>query len=194
MLGSVWFLASAAVPYLGLDPERFGEYWPRRGWLLAHIAGGTTALLVGPVQVWLGLGRRSMNVHRMLGRVYVSSAALGSFAAFYLAFNTDGGCVFGMGLSGLAVAWITTTGLAYQAIQRRLITQHQEWMIRSYVVAFAFVTFRVFSRLLSAWGVGTQSERANAASWFCWAVRLLMTEAVLQGRKVFPPLPQSRSL
>ncbi len=43
MLGSVWFLASAAVPYLGLDPERFGEYWPRRGWLLAHIAGGMVA-------------------------------------------------------------------------------------------------------------------------------------------------------
>ena len=93
--------------------------------------------------------------------------------------------VFGAGLAGLAVAWIVTTGLAFAAIRRGLIHQHQEWMTRSYVVTFAFVTFRIFAGITQATGVGTLREELTAASWFCWAVPLLMTEAVLQGRKIF---------
>jgi hypothetical protein len=52
------------------------------------------------------------------------------------------------------------------------------------VVTFAFVTFRAFWALLQAIGVGTQAEQLAAASWFCWAVPLLATEAALQGRKI----------
>ena len=57
-------------------------------------------------------------------------------------------------------------------------------MIRSYVVTTAFVTFRVFFLLLQNAGVGTLNEQLGAASWFCWAVPLLITEAWLQGRKI----------
>ena len=181
---ALFFILVAAVPYLTLSQQRFGVYWPRRGWLLLHIAGGMVALLAGPVQLWLGLSRRQLAFHRTLGLVYAASVALSSVAAFYLAFHTDFGWVFGMGLSGLAVAWISTTGLALLAIRRRVIVQHQEWMIRSYVVTFAFVTFRAVEGALGAAGVGTAPERIAAMSWFCWAVPLLMTECLLQGRKI----------
>jgi hypothetical protein len=33
--------------------------------------------------------------------------------------------------------------------------------------------------------VGRWKDRAAVSSWFCWAVPLLITELVLQGRKVF---------
>lgn len=33
-------------------------------------------------------------------------------------------------------------------------------------------------------GVGTLQEQLGVAAWFCWAVPLLVTEAVLQGRKI----------
>ena len=89
-----------------------------------------------------------------------------------------------MGLGFLGVAWLLTTGIAYVAIRRRLILQHQEWMIRSYVVTFAFVMFRILVGVLEAFEVGTLFDRLNAASWFCWAVPLLVTEAILQGRKI----------
>ena len=52
------------------------------------------------------------------------------------------------------------------------------------VVTTAFVTFRVFFLLLQNAGVGTLNEQLGAASWFCWAVPLLITEAWLQGRKI----------
>jgi hypothetical protein len=57
-------------------------------------------------------------------------------------------------------------------------------MIRSYVVTFAFVTFRVIQPGLQAAHIGTPLEQLAAASWACWAVPLLIAELVIQGRKV----------
>ena len=149
---------------------------------------GIVALLSGPVQLWLGLTAQRVWLHRRLGLVYMASVAVSSVAAYYLAFNTDFGWVFGAGLAGLATAWIVTTGLALVAIRRHLYEQHKEWMIRSYVVTTAFVTFRLLFSGLEAAGIGTVVERLTAASWFCWAVPLVIAEAVLQGRKIFASL------
>ena len=181
---AVVFLSTAAVPYLTTDPERFGRLWPRRGWVWVHIAGGTVALLVGPAQLWLGLTRRRVAMHRVLGRVYLGGVAIGSLAAFYLAFTTDLGWMFASGISGLAVAWVVTTSFAWLAIRRRLVVHHREWTVRSYVVTLGFVTFRALFELLRAFDVGTLTERLGVPAWFCWALPLLVTEAALQGGKI----------
>jgi uncharacterized membrane protein len=188
VVGAV-FVAQNAAPYVVPDALHAARYTSARPWLLLHIASGAVALLVGPVQLWLGLARRSPGLHRRLGMTYASSVALGSIAAFALAAQTRLGWVVGAGLSGLGTAWLTTTALAVLAIRRGLTAQHREWMIRSYVVTFAFVTFRAFWAGLQAMGVGTLPEQLAAASWFCWAVPLMVTEAVLQGRKILlaPP-------
>lgn len=186
MLIALAFIAFFALRYfLAINEEVFRFYWPRRGWLLLHVGGGVIALLTGPGQLWLGLNRKRLALHRTLGTIYMAAVAVSSVAAFYLAAHTDLGWVFGAGLTGLAIAWLVTTGLAFAAVRRGLIHQHQEWMIRSYVVTFAFVSFRIFAGTLQAAQVGTLQEQLAAASWFCWAVPLLITEAVLQGKKIF---------
>ena len=151
-IAAVTFIVVAALPYRAMfgseDAARQTlqdfqfAYWPRRGWLLVHIAGGLIALLSGPVQLWLGLHDVKMHVHRRLGIIYMAGMVIGSIGAIGLALKTDGGLVFGSGLFFLAVAWMTTTSLAYVAIRKGLVDQHREWTIRSYVVTFAFVTFR----------------------------------------------------
>ena len=115
----------------------------------------------------------------------VGAGITGLTAAFYLATHTSLGWVFGAGLMGLAIAWVVTTGLAFVAVRRSLLQQHQEWMIRSYVVTFGFVFFRIFAGVMQVSGVGNLQEQLVAASWFCWAAPLLVTEAILQGRKIF---------
>jgi uncharacterized membrane protein len=185
LLAAIGFVGSFALPYLTLDQQALARYWPRRWWLLLHIAGGAVALLCGPVQLWLGVTGRTSAAHRTLGLAYVTGVGIGAVAAFYLAAHTDLGWVFGSGLTGLGVAWVLTTGLAVAAVRRGSIEQHQQWMIRSYVVTFAFVTFRALFGLLQAAGVGTLQERLAVSSWFCWAVPLLVTEAILQGRRIF---------
>jgi hypothetical protein len=57
-------------------------------------------------------------------------------------------------------------------------------MVRSYVVTFAFVNFRLLIPLLSALGIGSAAERYTAAAWLCWALPLLVAEPVLQWRRL----------
>ena len=183
-LAAIVFVAGAALPYFLSSSYGPPEYAPRRGWLLLHIVGGIIALLTGPVQLWLGLSDRGMQWHRRMGIGYMTGVGIGSAGGFYLATHTDFGWIFGAGLFGLATAWVTTTTLAYLAIRRSLIDQHKEWMIRSYVVTFAFVTFRVIQPALQAAQIGTELEQLAVTAWACWAVPLLLIELVIQGRKI----------
>ena len=192
-LAAIVFIVVAALPYramLGsqdaarqtLQDFQF-QYWPRRGWLLIHIAGGLVALLTGPVQLWLGLHDVKMHIHRKLGLIYIAGMAIGSVGAIGLALQTDGGLVFGSGLFFLAIAWITTTSLAYVAIRKGLIDQHREWTIRSYVVTFAFVTFRAGQVAMTGSGIPLVTA-IGVMAWACWSVPLLVTELVIQARKI----------
>jgi hypothetical protein len=47
------------------------------------------ALLVGPAQLWLGLTRRIVRLHRGLGVGYTAGVAVSSTAALNLACTTD---------------------------------------------------------------------------------------------------------
>ena len=81
------------------------------------------------------------------------------------------------------LALVVTTAMAYMAVRNRAIEQHREWMLRSYVVTFAFVVFRLFTQWLIGQGV-SPSEAAGLMSWASWAVPLLMLEPMLQYRRI----------
>jgi uncharacterized membrane protein len=179
------FVSKNALQYVTtFDAATYGPFWDRAPWLLLHITTGMAALFAGLAQFWTGARRRHMRVHRWTGRAYLAAIAVSSLVAIRLVAGTKFGWVYGAGLLGLVLAWVSTSGLAYAAIRRRDVAQHREWVTRSYVVTFAFVTFRALFDTLGALQVGTPPERLAVAAWFCWSVPLLVTELVLQGRKV----------
>jgi uncharacterized membrane protein len=181
-LGFFYFYAWG---YLVGEPARFGIYLPRRQWLTIHILTGAAALLLGPLQLWLGLNRRTEVLHRMLGVLYVTGVASGATTAFYLAKHTDFGWLVGLGLGSMAFVWVVTTALGTISICRGLVQQHREWMIRSYVVTCGFVTFRVLSFAFDFVKGKPLIERMAAAAWLAWSAPLFVTEVILQGRRVF---------
>ena len=148
------FFVGVALPYLTLDQEVLARYWSRRAWVLVHIAAGAVALLTGPVQLWLGVSRRAMRCTG--GSVSSTSPASRSAPAQRSTWRRipSLGWGFGAGITALGIAWLVTTTLAVAAIRRGLIEQHRDWMIRSYIVTFAFVTFRASWSALQAAGVG----------------------------------------
>ena len=78
--------------------------------------------------------------------------------------------------------------MAVVAIRRKNLVQHKQWMVRSYVVTFAFVTFRLADDVMRAAGILSDDERARMlawACWACWAVPLLITEVIIQGSALF---------
>jgi Predicted membrane protein (DUF2306) len=111
----------------------------------------------------------------------------GSFVAMNLSVTAGFTPAYRSGLFFLAVAWLATTGMAFVAVRRRNFVQHREWMIRSYVVTFAFVTFRVFRDLVVANGLASFAEMQAVSAWACWAVPLLIAEMWIQSRDVFSP-------
>ncbi|HJQ10414.1 MAG TPA: DUF2306 domain-containing protein [Gemmatimonadaceae bacterium] len=195
---AIYFAGRYALRYFHYDAASYGPFWwPRARWLLPHVTAGLLALFLGPLQFWSALRRRYARLHRWSGRLYLAGVAVGATMAAGLVWRMPPGLTHAAGLGGLAVAWVATSSMALVAIRRGAIAQHREWMIRSYVVTFAFVTYRALIDILRADAVGSGADRAAFASWFCWAIPLLITEVVLQGRKLLraprraiPALPE----
>jgi Predicted membrane protein (DUF2306) len=141
---------------------------------------GTIALAVAPVQYWLGYSSRHRAWHRALGRTYITCVLLSSGPAVALALTNTISWVYGLGVLGLAAAWLLTTGMAWRAARNRRFDQHRDWMIRSMVVTFGFVWFRVAHAVAAVLGVGTEAERFIVAAWASWSVPLLIAEVLLQ--------------
>ena len=109
---------------------------------------------------------------------------MGVTGAVGLSATTTYGWGFAVGLMGLASAWLVTTGMAYYSIRRGLVELHKEWMIRAYVVTFAFVTFRILSDYSPMSRLQPENDRSLTISWVCWVVPLAITEMVFQLKRV----------
>lgn len=48
------FWLSDALPYFEFTADSYGRFWANSGWVLAHVIGGSAALLMGPFQFWSG--------------------------------------------------------------------------------------------------------------------------------------------
>ena len=181
------FIWHYAVPYfLRFDAKQFDYYWPHRFRLITHIGGGMVALVCGTLQLWTGLRQRAMTFHRWTGRVYLVAAAAGILGAFLMAVYTTPRS-FGVALMALATAWILTTGIAWAAILRGRVAMHKEWMMRSYIVAFGFVTFRIMTDLLPSVTARLGSNGGDAATsvaWLCFVAPLAVYEVFRQVRKL----------
>lgn len=184
--GLAYFLFQRIPRYFVLTPESYGNSWPRVSWLFPHIVGGLVATLLGPLQFWPKIRRDYLPFHRIAGRVYLVAVLGGSLASLGLSFRMNSAnAAYAAGLIGLAGAWILTTGLAFVAIRRKNLAQHKQWMVRSYVVTFAFVTFRLLDDTLSNRGLVPAHEFYSIIAWGCWSVPLLITEAILQSAEIF---------
>ncbi len=111
--------------------------------LIPHVLFGSVALLSGPVQFSTRLRQRHLQLHRVLGRVYVASVFLSAPTGVLLSAGRPGF----PGTSMQAAAWVVCTGAALITARNRHIVQHRQWMIRSYAVTFTFVS----SRVLNLW-------------------------------------------
>ena len=184
---AAYFILKEVTPYLDWSLGAYGAYhWDKRVALGLHLFGGSVALAMGLPQFWMGFRNRFMRVHRWTGRFYVLGVLIGSIGAFLMATTTKQilGFGFAFSLFALGIVWIITTGAAYFAIVKRNISMHKEWMIRSYIVTFSFVTFRILTDNLPfySWGIGSE-QFYPAMVWSGFVFPLLIAEVVLQFRK-----------
>ena len=151
-----------------------------RPWLYVHVAGGATALLVMPLQMWGGLRRRFPALHRRLGRIYAVGCLVGGTGGLICAFGTTAGPVAALGFGSLAMAWLVTTAQGWRFAVARRFDDHRAWMIRSFALTFSAVTLRLYLPLLPLLGF-TVEQGYLASSYLAWIPNLLIAEFVLRG-------------
>lgn len=184
MLAGAVAIAVGSLRYFLLDPnlaapplrENFIAYTP---WFLVHIGGGVIALLLGPWQFLPKLRGRRLEWHRWMGRAYVVAVGFGGLAGLFMATVAVGGLPARIGFTGLAVAWLTTTAMAWYRVRGGDVARHREWMIRSYAVTLAAVTLRLWLGLFTA-GLGFGFFEAYiTVAWLCWVPNLLVAEMII---------------
>jgi uncharacterized membrane protein len=190
----VWFVGHRLHYLTDYSLASYSDYfWPRRLGLYAHVSAGIVAISAGLVQIWLGLANHVGTLHRTLGKLYAVAVFTGVASGFYLALTIPGHLSYATGLFMLSTAWLVTTCMALYAIHRRQYEQHRQWMLRSFTVTFAFVTFRLIGGWLKAHTHVPEDMVADdidtLMSWACWAVPLLLLEMLIQLRAIRSTVP-----
>ncbi len=93
------------------------------------------------------------------------------------------GWTLGVALLTLGVVWLATSAAALAAALRRNIPAHREWMLRSYLVTLAFVTFRLLLEIPALQALGTRAEVFTTFGWLCWVLPLVGYELFRQARR-----------
>ncbi|CAG9608731.1 DUF2306 domain-containing protein [Pseudoneobacillus rhizosphaerae] len=165
-LGLVIFLAfglaiSAIIRYLLLDPASTNKtlieqgmelydfhYQPWNIVLLFHIVTASLAIVIGPFQFFKKIRIKRKNLHRNLGKIYITTILISGITGVYLSFYAFGGIISKIGFFTLSIAWLYTTYLAYRHVRNKQFKLHENWMYRSYAVTFVAITFRFWSAVI----------------------------------------------
>ncbi len=176
-----WVLIAAPVATLSNLGKHVGHF----GLLYMHMLGGTIMLFCGAINLYIGATRRHFKFHKLVGRTYLIGGSMGAIIAIVIALGpahkTAGAAMFtnlSTSLSVLAIAWLAAAGMAYRAVRNRRYDSHRDWIIRSYVLAWAFVFCRLASRVPTVAELG----EGQAFIWLSWVGPLVACEIALQWR------------
>lgn len=126
-----------------LQPNSFlrQRYSPIAALMFAHGIPGVIALFLGIFQFSRRLRARFLQVHRIMGRIYVGCVALAAPAAIIISTKLPVPTLTSASVIQ-ASGWILTTATALYCVRTGRISQHREWMMRSYPFAAVFVVVR----------------------------------------------------
>jgi uncharacterized membrane protein len=147
------------------------HYEPFKWWLLPHGLAGACALLLGPMQFSERLRERFRQLHRVVGRIYISGVFVAAPLGFYIQYFQQRMGVprsFSIAAAADAALWMTTTGIAMIFILKGKVQQHRQWMTRSFAVALVFLEVRVIGGV-----TGWESLGAHANETIVWACLLM---------------------
>ena len=182
LLSIYFFLDNVAAYFYGYRSRLFGNsLFNNQIWVVAHMAGGTLTLALGPLQFAAILRRKYLSLHRSLGKLYLFGVALAGLSALRLSLISQ--CVpCRVSLFILAVLALLSSALAWKAVRMRNIKAHRQFMVRSYVCVMAFVAVRIdgilpLDFLFGAIEDGTTRRIVNEYFWSF--VPLLVAEVVM---------------
>jgi len=153
---------------------------------VVHALTGGVALIGGALPLNRPL-RRRRRLHRFVGRAYLWStwfaSVAGLWSAAFFQVNLAAKAAFGL----LAILWFGTTTIGFRRIVAGRLAEHREWMLRSFSLAFFFVTSGVWMPALAATAL-PQAVGYPLSIFLGWILNLLVAEGWI--RRTRPRTPQ----
>lgn len=162
-----------------MHDDKWAYYFPVRWLVLPHALAGLIALLIGPFQLSTRFRQRHLRVHRMMGRVYLSSVVVAATVGMYVSAIHQQHLEDKLWIFALATTWLITGAMAFAAVRNGNLDAHRQWIIRNYAFTAVFVTVRVLNAIPMPDSVGL------APGWILLLATLLITEAGLSWHSVF---------
>jgi uncharacterized membrane protein len=110
--------------------------------MFLHGIPGAIGLFLGFVQFSTRIRQRHLQLHRIMGRIYVACVAISTPAAVAVSIKLP---THNLTMAAViqSFGWLVTTATALYCIRTGKVQQHREWMMRSYPFAMVFVVVRV---------------------------------------------------
>jgi uncharacterized membrane protein len=153
--------------------------------LVLHVIGGIVALICGPLQFVRGIRDRWPAFHRATGRTYVGGCLIGAPAGLMLALGTTAGPVASVGFAIPAILWPVFTWLGVRAAIARRLSEHREWMLRSYAITATAITLRLMLPASALLGFDFLPAYRLIA-WLGWCTNLALVELGIRRTRASP--------
>ena len=138
-----------------------------------HIILGGVALLIGWLQFNKKLRINKTQLHRKIGKTYITCTLISGLAGFYIAFYATGGISTKLGFLSMALVWFFTTLFGFTAIKNGNVAKHQKLMIYSYAACFSAVTLRIWLPILTI-SLDNFLSAYKIVAWLSWIPNLIV--------------------
>lgn len=179
--------------------NRHDPFWlhiqPFKWYLFAHGVAGACALLLAPMQFSDRLRRKYVQLHRVIGYVYVVGTAIAAPFGFYIQYfheRMGSPRSFSFAAATQATSWMLTTTIAMIMILRGNTEAHRKWMTRSFAVCLVFLQVRAVEGVTGWDTLGVSVD--ETVVWACNVFTLLAADLVLQAQELLRSQPVRRAL
>ncbi len=167
--------------------DRFGVRYVQHPWVaLLHIVPGLLFLTLAPLQFVARIRQRRIGLHRGLGRMLATCAAISGLFALVAALRLPafGGISTQAATVFFGVIFLFSLAKAIRHIRRKEVRLHREWMIRTYALATGVASIRVFIALFMALSDLAFEEVFGTSFWLGFGVNLLVAEVWINHTRV----------
>jgi hypothetical protein len=164
------------------------------GWYLpfyySHVLVSGLVLLSGFVQITPKIRQRFPAAHRMLGKFYVFGILFfAAPGALVMSFFIERGPVVLASFLLQTLLWFSFTAKAFKSATEKDFAQHELWMMRSFALALAAVTLRLYV-FVASFAISLNSPWAyGMIAWLSWVPNLMIVEWIYSAAKLVKASP-----
>lgn len=143
-----------------------------------HVAFACVAMAAGLLNFSKRVFAKSRKFHRLNGYLYFVSVLIVVLTSGYMAPYATGGKIVSIGFNAINIIWPLITIIALVQIKKKRMTQHRNWMIRSYAFCFTNMVLHLIAAVVNR-GFGLDYPTSYTIGVYGAIVVLLVIPAIV---------------